>query len=86
MWLGAEAIKGGLVADGWRGWVGFTGVAFGVCGWEWVVVGVDGWLLAGWWWLVLVVSAAMSRGGGGGVGVGRWWRVWGTWRSMVLDG
>ena len=42
-----------------------------------VVVGVDGWLLAGWLWLVLVVSAAMSRGGGGGVGVGRWWRVWG---------
>ena len=62
-WLGAEAAKGGLVAGGWRGWVGFTMVAFGVCCWDWVVVGVDEWLWAGCWWLmVAVVSAAVSHG------------------------
>ena len=56
-------------------------VMFGVCCWDWVVVSVDGWLLAGWWWLVVavaVVSAAISHVGGSGVGVGRWWCVWGT--------
>ena len=86
VWLGAEAVKGGLVAGGWSWLVGFTSVAFGMGGWEWVVVGVDGWLLTGWLWLVFVESAAVSRGGGGGVGVGRWWRGRGTWLSMVLDG
>ena len=30
-WLDAEAVEGGLVAGGWRGWVGFTLVALGVC-------------------------------------------------------
>ena len=86
-WLGLEAVKGGLVAGGWRGWVGFTMVAFGMCCWDWVVVGVDGWLLAGCWWLVVaVVSAAVLHEGDSGVGVGRWWCVWGTCWSMVLGG
>ena len=50
-------------------------VMFGVCCWDWVVVGVDGWLLVVWgWWVVTVavVSAAILPGGGSGVGVGRW--------------
>ena len=64
-----------------RGWCSFTMVMFGVCCWGWVVVSVDGWLLTGWWWLVVAVadvSAAISHRGGSGVGVGRWWCVWGT--------
>ena len=34
VWLGAEAVEGGLVAGGWRGWVVVAGGAFGVGGWE----------------------------------------------------
>ena len=43
--LGAEGVQCGLVAVG-QGWViGFVGVAFGMSGGEWVIVGFDGWLL-----------------------------------------
>ena len=46
--LGAEGVQGGLVAVG-QGWViGFVGGAFGMGGGEWVIVGVDGWLLMMW--------------------------------------
>ena len=84
-WLNAEAVKGGLVAVGWRERVSCTVVAFGVCCWVGMVVGVDRWLLAGCWWLmVAVVSVAISHGGGSGVSVGRWWCVWETCWSMVL--
>ena len=34
VWLGAEAVKGGLVAGGWSWLVGFASVAFGVGSWE----------------------------------------------------
>ena len=34
VWLGAEEVKGGLVAGGWGWSVGFAGVAFGMGGWE----------------------------------------------------
>ena len=40
-WLDAEAVKGGLVAGGWRERVSCTVVAFGVCCWDGMVVGVD---------------------------------------------
>ena len=40
-WLDAEVVKGGLVAGGWREWIGCTVVAFGVCCWDGVVIGVD---------------------------------------------
>jgi len=40
-WLDAEAVKGGLVAGGWRGWISCTVGAFGVCRWVGVVIGVD---------------------------------------------
>jgi hypothetical protein len=44
IWLCAEAVEGGLVAGGWRGWVVLVSGASEVSGWEWLVVGVDGWL------------------------------------------
>ena len=72
---------------GGQGWlIGFVGVAFGMGGWEWVVVGVDGWLLIMWVCLVVVGVAAVSRGGSGEVGDGCGWRGWGRWLFMVLDG
>ena len=44
---------------GGQGWlIGFVGVAFGMGGEEWVVVGVDGWLLMMWVCLVVVGVAA----------------------------
>ena len=46
--FGAEGVKGGLMAGGWGWLVGFASVAFGMGGWEWVVVGADGWLLTRW--------------------------------------
>ena len=62
-WLDAEAVKGGLVAGGWRGSVSCTVVAFGVCCWDGVVVGVYCWLLAVCWRLVVAVaSVAISHG------------------------
>ena len=84
-WLDAEAVKGGLVAGGWREMVSCTVVAFGVCCWDGMVVGVDGWLLAGWWRVVVAVaSVAISDGGGGGVIVGRLWCGWETCWSVGL--
>ena len=74
-WLDAEAVKGGLVAGGWREWVSCTVVAFGVCCWDGMVVGVDGWLLAGCWRVVVAVaSVAISDRGDSGVSVvaNRW--------------
>ena len=72
---------------GGQGWlIGFVGVAFGMGGWESVVVGVDGWLLMMWVCLVVVGVAAVSRRGSGGVGGGCGWHGWGRWLSMVLDG
>jgi hypothetical protein len=68
--LGAEAVKRGLVAGGWCWLVSVSCLAFGVCGWELLIVGVDGWLLVGWVRLVSV-RFTVSCGGGGGVGVGR---------------
>ena len=76
-WLDAEAVKGGLVAGGWRERVSCTVVAFGVCCWDGVVVGVYCWLLAGCWGLVVAVaSVAISSGGGSEGSVGRWWCGW----------
>ena len=73
--LGAEGVQGGLVAVG-QGWViGFVGVAFGMSGGEWVIVGVDGWLLMMWVWLVVVGVAAIARGGSRRVDGGGW-AVW----------
>ena len=40
-WLDAEAVKGGLVAGGWRGWISCTVGALGVCRWDGVVICVD---------------------------------------------
>jgi hypothetical protein len=40
-WLEAEAVKGGLVAGGWREWISCTVGAFGVCRWDGVVICVD---------------------------------------------
>ena len=40
-WLEAEAVKGGLVAGGWREWISCTLGAFGVCRWDGVVICVD---------------------------------------------
>ena len=40
-WLDAEAVKGGLVAGGWREWISCTVGAFGVCRWDGVVICVD---------------------------------------------
>ena len=52
-------------------------VAFGVCCWDGMVVGVDGWLLAGCWRVVVAVaSVAISDGGGSEGSVGRWWCGW----------
>ena len=68
---------------GGQGWlIGFVGVAFGMGGWEWVVVGVDGWLLMMWVCLVVVGVAAVSRGGSGG---GGWWWVWVAWLGVLVD-
>ena len=84
--LGAEGVQGGLVAGG-QGWViGFVGVAFGMSGGEWVVVGVDGWLLMMWVCLVVVGVAAVARGGSRRVDGGCGQRGWGCWWSMGLDG
>ena len=84
-WLDAEAVEGGLVAGGWRGMVSSTVVAFGVCCWDGMVVGVDGWLLAGCWRVVVAVASVVSAdGGGGGVSVGRLWCGWETCWSMGL--
>ena len=41
-----------------------------MCGWEWVVVGVDGWLLMMWVGLVVVGVVAAARGGSRGLMVG----------------
>ena len=58
----------------WREWVSCTVVAFGVCCWDGMVVGVDCWLLAGCWWVVVAVASVVrSDGGGSGVSVGRLW-------------
>ena len=86
-WLGTEAVKGGLVAVGWSWLVGVRRVSFGVVGgWEWVVVGVDWWLVTVWLQLGLAESAAMARGGSVEVGCGRCWcRPWG-WLVETLDG
>ena len=67
-WLDAEAVKGGLVAGGWRERVSCTVVAFGVCCWDGVVVGVYCWLLAGCWGLVVAVASVAISGGGGSEG------------------
>ena len=67
-WLNAEAVKGGLVAGGWRERVSCTVVAFGVCCWDGVVVGVYCWLLAGCWGLVVAVASVAISGGGGSEG------------------
>ena len=84
-WLDAEAVKGGLVAGGWREMASCTVVAFGVWCWDGMVVGVDGWLLAGCWRVVVAVaSAAISDGGGSGVIVGRLWCSWEACWSVVL--
>ena len=58
---------------------GVTSLAFGVCGWELLIVGVDGWLLVGWMRLVsvslrcivgVVVELALGvEGGAGGLSV-----------------
>ena len=40
-WWDAEAVKGGLVAGGWRGWISCTVGALGVCRWDGVVICVD---------------------------------------------
>ena len=63
--MDAEAVKGGLVAGGWRGGVSCTVIAFGVCCWDGVVVGVYCWLLAGCWGLVVAVASVASSDGGG---------------------
>ena len=84
-WLDAKAVKGGLVAGGWREMVSCTVVAFRVCCWDGMVVGVDGWLLAGCWRVVVAVaSVAISDGGGSGVIVGCLWCGWETWWSVGL--
>jgi hypothetical protein len=64
-WLDAEAVKGGLLAGVWRGSVSCTVIAFGVCCWDGVVVGVYCWLLAGCWGLVVAVASVASSDGGG---------------------
>ena len=75
--MDAVAVKGGLVAGGWRERVSWTVVAFGVCCWDGMVIGVDGWLLAGCWRVVgAVASVAISDGGGSGVSAGRLWCGW----------
>ena len=79
-------MQSGLVAVG-QGWViGFVGVAFGMSGGEWVIVGVDGWLLMMWVWLVVVGVAAVARRGSRGVDGGGGQCGWGCWWSMGLDG
>ena len=78
--MGSEAVKGGLVAGGWRGWVGFTMVAFGVCCWDWVVVGCCGQGVGGWWLRLcrllycmgVVVELVLGVGGVFGGLVGPW--------------
>ena len=76
-WLDAEAFKGGLVVGGWRERVSCAVVAFGVCCWDGVVVGVNCGLAAGCWGLVVAgASVAVSGGGGSEGSVGRWWCGW----------
>ena len=60
-------------------------MAVGRCGFELLVVVVDGWLLVGWLCLALV-RLAVSLGGVDGVVVGRWWCGKGFCLSLVLDG
>ena len=76
-WLDAEAVEGGLVAGGWRGMVSSTVVAFGVCCWDGMVVGVDGWLLAGCWLRLRRLLFRM------GVAVGLWLGVCGVVGRLV---
>ena len=58
----------------------------GRSGGEWVIVGVDGWLLMMWVWLVVVGVAAVARRGSRRVDGGGGQCGWGCWWSMGLDG
>ena len=83
--VGAEAVNGGLVAGVWREMVSCAVSAFGVCGWDRVVICVNWWLLADCCRVVVAVaSVVISDGGGSGVSVGRLWCGWETCWSVGL--